>query len=662
MGNNPSLSKEDFLKFTHIVPNSEKPGYGSVHRHIKSKDGLKAFHLEDVKTLYHNWRRGVKNNAQGKCLGIRTQTNGNAGPYKWENYAAVHKKVTDFASGLVNLGLKKGDIVGVFSINRPEYVITEQGCYTQSMVIVSLYDTLGPDAVTFIINHCGLTTIVSSQDKIAGILKLRKECPTLKNIIQMEPTANKEHLELAEKEGVNLISFGEVLQNGQFKPHEDVVPGPDDLATIMYTSGTTGLPKGVLLKHSNVISCAAGAMDCGIEMFPTDTHISYLPMAHIFERIVQVAAFSGGAAVGFFQGSVVKLFDDIQALQPTIFPSVPRLFNRLFDKVTQTINQTGGLKKTLFDAAYASKKSQLDSGSIPWNPIYDKLIFEKMREKLGGKVRLIITGSAPISAEVHQFLKICFCCPVIQGYGLTETSAGSTITLMEDPFTGNVGLPLPCCEIRLQDVSEMNYFAKDNKGEVCIRGHNIFTGYYKDEEKTKESFDEDGYFHTGDVGQWNENGTLSIIDRKKNIFKLSQGEYVAAEFVESQYVKNKFVQQIFAYGDSLQSCLVGIVVPDPDVLKAYAKDNGIANADDFAKLCEDPKVKEIIYKDMTQTGKDNKLKGFEFVKSIYLESNPFSVENGLLTPSFKSMRNKLKDKYQHVIDQLYASLPKENPN
>eukprot|EP01114_Cavostelium_apophysatum_P003480 TRINITY_DN1338_c0_g2_i1.p1 TRINITY_DN1338_c0_g2~~TRINITY_DN1338_c0_g2_i1.p1 ORF type:complete len:663 (-),score=159.25 TRINITY_DN1338_c0_g2_i1:93-2081(-) len=648
------------IKSTCVVPNSETPGYGPIHRHIAAKDELRTQAFQNVNTIHDNWKRGVSVNPSGPCLGTRFNFDGTFhGDYTWETYATVDKKVSNFGSGLVNLGLKKGDFVGIYSLNRPEYVVAEQACYGQSMTFISLYDTLGPDSVSYIINHSGMSTIACTQDKIKSLLSIAPKCTTLKTIIQIEPIGQPELIQQAEAVGVKLISFGEVCQNGLFKPHELNPPSPNDIASIMYTSGTTGLPKGVILTHGNLVSATSGAAYSGIIVQSDDVYISYLPMAHIFERAVQMICFGQGASIGFYQGSVPKLFDDIQALKPTLFASVPRLFNRLYDRVMQTIEATGGYKKFMFETGFNSKKEQLLNGEIPQSAVWDKLVFNNLRQKLGGRVRLMITGSAPISDEVYQFLKICFCCPVLQGYGLTETCAAGTITMMEDPTWGNVGLPLACNEIRLADVPEMKYTTANNSGEVCFRGPNIFKGYYKDEEKTKEAFDADGFFLTGDIGRWNPNGTLSIIDRKKNIFKLAQGEYVAAEYIESVYIKSKFVQQIFVYGDSFQSCLVGIVVPDPDVLLPYAREHNFPNADNFELLCKDPKVKELISNDLSATAKEGKLQGFEMVRAIFVEFSPFSVENDLLTPSFKAMRPKLKERYQTTIDALYESLPKQ---
>lgn len=640
------------------IPESAKDGFSAIYRSAKEPDELCINLYPDVNTIYEIFQRGVKDNGDGHCLGHREYLDdGSRGDYVWETYNEVNKRVGDFASGLVSLGLTKGDHLGIYSINRPEWVIAEQACYHQSAVVISLYDTLGPDAVEYIIQQAEISAIVCSRDRIERLLEVAEKCPTLKIIIQIEGEGDKDTIAVAKEKGISLYSFTEIEKKGAFDRAEPNPPAPEDIASLMYTSGTTGLPKGVILTHRNIVSTCAGIVRHGVEFNKDDVHISYLPMAHIFERAVQGALLIQGGAVGFYQGNIMKLFDDIAALQPTLFASVPRLFNRLYDKINNTLEATGGVKKMLFDWGFSSKLKSVEAGKAPVDGLWDRVVFNKMRAKLGGRVRMIITGAAPISPDVYHFLEVCFCVPVIQGYGLTETCAGAAATSMGDSTTGHVGPPVCCVELRLADVPEMNYFVTDDppRGEVCMRGPNVTSGYYKQEEKTAEVFDDDGFFYSGDIGQINPNGTFSIIDRKKNIFKLAQGEYVAAEYLERVYTGTNLIQQIFVYGDSLQSCLVAVAVPDPEAAAAA----GFAGSDDLAALCANEDFKKAVHDAMNEVGKENKLKGFEFVKAITLESEPFSVENDLLTPTFKPKRPQLKAYYQTQIDEMYASLEKK---
>ncbi|GLE02600.1 hypothetical protein PINS_up011441 [Pythium insidiosum] len=365
-----------------------------------------------------------------------------------------------------------------------------------------------------------------------------------------------------------------------------------------------------------------------------------------------------GASAGFYRGDVLQLLDDIAALQPTVFVSVPRLFNRVYDKITQGVAAAGGLKKMLFDQAFATKKAALPEGHKT-HALWDALVFSKIRMVLGGRVRMMVSGSAPLSAEVKDFLKIVFCCDVLEGYGLSETNAGLTVASADMPLGPHVGAPIANMQVRLEDVPEMGYTSNDKprpRGEVICKGDVVFAGYYKEPEKTAEAIDKDGWFHTGDIGCWNADGTLSIIDRKKNIFKLSQGEYVAAEKVENIYQKSKYVAQIFVYGDSLQSVLVGIAVPDPEVAEAWAASKG--RSKDLKQLVKDPEFLADLMADMERVAKDAQLRGFEFVRKVHLYPDPFSVDAGLITPTFKLKRPQLKAFFQKEIDAMYAAINK----
>jgi long-chain acyl-CoA synthetase len=261
-----------------------------------------------------------------------------------------------------------------------------------------------------------------------------------------------------------------------------------------------------------------------------------------------------GCKVGYYQGDPTKLMEDCQLLKPTIFPSVPRLYNKIYGSLKAKVDDAKGCKAWLLNKGLNSKLTALRSSASYNAGCYDKLIFSKMKAALGGCVESMVTGSAPIDINVLEFLKVCFCCPILEGYGLTETSGASSITKREDPIAGHVGGPLSCNKYRLRDVPEMSYFSTDKpypRGEVQMKGTNIFKGYYKRQDLTDQCFDEDGWFCSGDVGIIYPNGSLKIIDRSKNIFKLSQGEYIAPEKVENTVIISKYVDQIFVYGDSL---------------------------------------------------------------------------------------------------------------
>ncbi|KAL7990612.1 hypothetical protein Chor_014042 [Crotalus horridus] len=490
---------------------------------------LLSYFFEDAKTLYEGFRRGRAVSAHififaenGPCLGYRKPKQ----PYQWISYQ--------------------------------QWVISELACYTYSMIVVPLYDTLGAEAIVYIVNKADISTVICDKpEKAETILENCEQgkMPGLKRVILMDPFDER----LKEKGvalGIEILSFQEVEKAA--------------------TYGTS------------------------------DVAISYLPLAHMFERVVQSIIYSIGARVGFFQGDIKLLVDDMKALKPTLFPVVPRVLNRIYDK-----------------------------------------------QLTGGKMKLIVTGAAPISPSVITFLRGVFGCHIAEAYGQTECSAGCTFTIPGDWKAGHVGPPLPCNIIKLEDVPEMNYFASNNEGEVCIKGPNVFKGYLKDPEKTAEALDSNGWLHTGDIGKWMPNNVLKIIDRKKNIFKLSQGEYIAPEKIENIYIRSPFVAQVFVHGDSLQSFLVGIVVPDEETLPAFAENLGVKGS--FEELCKNSVVKNAVLMDMNKLGKEAGLKTFEQVKYIYLHPELFTVENGLLTPTLKSRRADLVKRFRSQIDALYAS-------
>eukprot|EP01126_Amoeba_proteus_P025839 TRINITY_DN2567_c0_g2_i4.p1 TRINITY_DN2567_c0_g2~~TRINITY_DN2567_c0_g2_i4.p1 ORF type:complete len:271 (-),score=67.78 TRINITY_DN2567_c0_g2_i4:77-889(-) len=269
----------------------------------------------------------------------------------------------------------------------------------------------------------------------------------------------------------------------------------------------------------------------------------------------------------------------------------------------------------------------------------------------------MITGSAPISSSVMEFLRICFSCPVVEGYGQTETCGAATSTPLLEPLLGTVGIPTVSVEVKLVDLPELGYTSKDlpyPRGEICFRGYSITQGYYKNPEKTRDTIDSQGWLHSGDVGQVTEEGYFKVVDRAKNIFKLSHGEYIAPEKLENVFVQSKYVLQAFVYGQPIKSSLIAIVVPDPDVLLAWAAQNN--KSSDLTVLCVDPEINKLVLEDMNTVGKVNKLRGFEFLKAIHLEPRPFTIENDLLTPTFKIKRPQVTKAFGAELSELYKDL------
>uniref|UniRef100_A0A8C1JVG6 Arachidonate--CoA ligase n=1 Tax=Cyprinus carpio TaxID=7962 RepID=A0A8C1JVG6_CYPCA len=597
----------------------ELPGGEFARRGAVLNGGPLLSHFyEDAKTLYEWFHRGLRESNNGPCLGSRKPKQ----PYEWLSYSEVIERAENLGSAFLHKGHSKdGDpYIGIFSRNRPEWTISELACYTYSLISVPLYDTLGTEAISYILDKTCISTVVCD---VPEKVKLLLDCVSgrqhsVKTLILIE-NFDTDLVSRAQQCGIDIISLRDAEVNKPQIVCSNLCLTPVDVIDACPT-------------------CPIG---------PQDTHISYLPLAHMFERVVQGVILMHGARIGYFQGDIRILMDDLSTLKPTVFPVVPRLLNRMFDKVNSP------LKRRILEFAFRRKENEMKSGIMRRDSVWDKIIFKKVQASVGGHVRMMITGAAPISAPVLTFLRAALGCHFYEGYGQTECTAGSTATIPGDWTAGHVGAPLPCNDIKLVDVAEMNYYAAKGEGEVCVRGPNVFKGYLKDPEKTKEALDEDGWVHTGDIGRWLPNGTLKIVDRKKHIFKLAQGEYIAPEKIENIYIRSEAVAQAFVHGDSLQACLVAIIVPDPDFLPGWAKKRGIEGS--YEKLCKN-KVKKAILEDIVKLGKESGLKSFEQVKDIALHTEMFSIQNGLLTPTLKAKRADLRDCFRKLIDELYSNI------
>ncbi|KAI9353866.1 hypothetical protein BDR26DRAFT_907251 [Obelidium mucronatum] len=664
-----------------------------IFRNVQSFDELRT-DFPKIKTLHDVFQSGLRINPKGNCLGHRPvyfdpETNSmKAKDYVWQSFEEVEVRINHFACGIVKLhkDLAGKDVkfrLGVYSINNPEYVIADYAAQRFTNTLVSLYDTLGPETSEFILNHAEIPIIVTTLDKISNLVSLAPKCPLLKVVIIMDGNlAKTPNLKVALalgkqallERGVKLFLFSEieVLGSKNIVPHR--LPSPEDPAVISYTSGTTGTPKGAVVLHKNIVSFIRSHYDVGVAPFhANDIHMSYLPLAHIYEKGNLNTAVLHGTAIGFSRGDTALLLEDISVLRPTVFTSVPRLLNRIYERIIAGAMSGSAVKQALFNRAVAAKLANLKATGCLTHSLWDRLVFGKVQAVLGGRVRLVTSGSAPITSDVLNFLRIAFSCPVIEGYGQTESAAGLTIAFKRDFDPGHVGAPLTCkCgisnEIKLASVPEMKYLATDKpypRGEIWLRGANVFAGYLKEEEKTKETITPDGWLKTGDIGFIDKKGRVHIIDRKKNIFKLAQGEYVAPEKIENVYQKSNFVTQIYVHGDSLQAELVAVVsmgilpanTPNPGPTAANAPPHPLLKT-----ICGNEKLKELVLKDLNKIGKDFGLKGFEFAKAIYLDAEGFSIENGLITPTFKLKRNEAAEKFRPVIDALYKDLNEKASN
>uniref|UniRef100_A0A3B5ME91 long-chain-fatty-acid--CoA ligase n=1 Tax=Xiphophorus couchianus TaxID=32473 RepID=A0A3B5ME91_9TELE len=573
-------------------------------------DNLLEFYYDDIRTVYEMFQRGLRISGDGPCLGYRKPGQ----PYEWISYSEVAQQAQWMGSGMIAKGCQQ--FVGVYSPNRPEWVISEMACYTYSMALVPLYDTLGTEAMVHILNLAEMSLVVCDREERAALLLECKEkgmTPKVSCLVLFNDFSQA-FGERAKKCEVDVLYREQLMVSGCQRSAETlfkhtcflVLPQPQDLAVVCFTSGTTGTPD----LRASLISLPVPSQGSFV-IRQEDVSISYLPLAHMFERMIQVPEW--GSREG---GSYLVHF--------------PMISSKILGSVTSP------LQGALLHYAVGRKQAELCRGIVRNNSLWDKLVFKKIQASLGGNLRFALTASAPISCTVLSFLRATMGCMICEGYGQTECTGGCTFSLIGDSSTGHVGAPLPCAMVKVVDIPDMNYFAKNGEGEICIRGPSVFKGYLKDPERTAEALDSDGWLHTGDVGQWLPNGTLRIIDRKKHIFKLCQGEYVAPEKIENVYMRSVPVLQVFVHGDSLQSYVVGIVVPDREVFVEWAKERAFVGS--YQELCHNPDVKNAVLEDMRAVGKEAGLKSFEQVKELYLHPEMFSIANGLLTPTLKSRR------------------------
>jgi len=640
-----------------------KPNQGAPRRR-KGREANLIAHPPGVTTLYENFQSGLKKARDSPCLAYRPNSNGG---FVAETYAQVSTRIRNFGSGLLHLGITPGEHVGFYAKNRREWVIGAESCNTYSLVSVAIYDTLGEEHRAFIVDQSELAAIVTTPNLLKNIAALKSDpefpCGHLRLAISMDDVTDEQRNLLADV-GVKLYTFAEIEELGAKNPRDPIPPKPEDLAIIMYTSGTTSRPKGVMISHANCVAVIQGVIDSIPAYGVGDRYLSYLPLAHILERAAEASMFCQGAAIGFYQGDIRKLSDDIVTWKPTIYCGVPKVFLRIMNTVKMELSKSPAPIRWLFNTAIKLKlflrQYGLSAGFL------DKTLFKKVRAALGGQTKVIVSGGAPLGAECHQFLSACFGL-TIQGYGLTETCGGVALSPLNLPDTWEkAGTPLCCCEVKLVSHGKYNSRGKPPQGEICIRGPNVTMGYYKNPEKTAEVFvkeaDGEVWFHTGDVGQWNKDGTLSIIGRVKDIFKLDGGEYIAPERLETIFGQSKFLSNTFVYGESSRSYIVAVVVPECGFAKNWAKLNGVNyNADavrdpDVAKeICQNPKFKEAILADFKTIAEKAKLNAYEIPTKIYVDGHFWTPDSGLVTDAMKNKRDPLYERYQDQITELYNS-------
>ncbi len=549
------------------------------------------------------------------------------------------------ASALIAWGVQKGDRIGLLSENRPEWVYADLGIQCTAAITIPIYGTLPSGQIEYIIKDSEMQILfVSNETQLKKILEIRGNTPLVKKIVVLDPPST-----LAE----NVVSFQSLLEQGkeELKKNPTAVREraaqllPDDVFSIIYTSGTTGEPKGVMLTHKNVISNVIAV--CELFTFqPTDRTLSFLPLSHIFERMAGYYTMLYAGTTIAYAENIESVPKNLAEVKPSILISVPRVYEKFYQRIMDNIAAEHGIKKSLATwalkvaAEYTEKK--LNGKPVPSlkYKIADKLVLSKVRGRLGGHLRIMLSGGAALPRQLGLFF-YGLGLTLLEGYGLSETSPVICVNLPHKFKFGTVGPPIPGVEVRI---------AED--GEILTRGPHVMKGYYKKQKATDEAITPDKWFRTGDIGEIDKDGFLRITDRKKDLIVTSGGKNIAPQFVENALKTSRYVTQIVVLGDK-RKFACALVVPNLDNVKKFAAAKAIPDSE----ILKSKAILSEIQRDLEEHSKD--LAPFERVKKIALLEKEFTIESGELTPSLKIKRNIVEKRYKEVIDSLYNEVVAE---
>lgn len=633
----------------------------------------------NINTLERMFNFVTKIHSTKRCIGTRQilseedemQPNGRVfkkfkmGDYMWRNFIETEFAATCFGRGLRELGQQPRQNIVIFAETRAEWLIAAHGCFKQNMPLVTIYATLGDEGIAHGINETEVDMVITSHELLPKFKTVLGITPNVKKIIFMEDQLHKTDV-TGFKEGVQIIPFSTVIEKGEKSKMDGCSPTPDDTAIIMYTSGSTGTPKGVLLSHANCIGTMKNFCDI-FKIYPDDVLIGFLPLAHVFELLAESVCLLTGVPIGY--STPLTLIDssskimkgckgDASVLKPTCMTSVPLILDRISKGINAKVNAEAPMKKAFFKFAYQYKTKWVARGFL--TPIMDKIIFKKIARLMGGRIRGVMSGGAPLAPDTHEQIQTCLCVEMVQGYGLTETTAGAAVTDKWCMEYGVVGAPSSVNYIRLINWEEGNYRVTNKpypQGEIVVGGTSVSKGYYKLPGKTGEDFfEEDGqrWFRTGDVGEVHPDGVLKIIDRKKDLVKLQAGEYVSLGKVESELKTCAVVENICVYGDSTKQNTVALIVPNPQALDDIAERQGIKGME-FEELCSSPVMEKAVVHELAEHGKKCKLHRFEIPTAVTLCKDIWTPDMGLVTAAFKLKRKDIQERYKNEISRMYAS-------
>ncbi|OWB57671.1 hypothetical protein B5S28_g3635 [[Candida] boidinii] len=602
--------------------------------------------------------------------------------YSYITFGDLENITTNFGKGLVKLGVKPAEEkLHIFAATSAKWLQTFLSAQSQSIPVVTAYDTLGEEGLTISLCQTETVGVFTNNDLLAKLINPLKKAEKVRYIIHSESLnpndkilngkLYKDTISAIEKikeirPDIKIISYEDVIQLGKENAKEIDVhpPKADDLACIMYTSGSTGTPKGVTLTHKNIVG-GLGGISSVIDrqkVGQNDRIICFLPLAHIFELAFELIVLYWGGVIGY--ASVKTLSDvsmrnsegDMKTFKPTIMVGVAAVWEAVRKGILGQIDKLPATKQKVFWSCYRAKLL-MKKYYIPGTSIIDNLIFKKVKEATGGNLKLLLNGGSPISGSTQRFITTLIA-PMLIGYGLTETVANTCIT---DPDYFEYDCPgtlVGSITVKLIDVAEAGYSAKNNQGEILIKGLPVTASYYKNEEETKGAFNyEEGWFSTGDIGEWLPNGHLKIIDRKKNLVKTQNGEYIALEKLESVYRSNPLVLNICCYADDTKVKPIAIVIPNEANLKKLAVQLKLAKSEDevhLAEIVNNKKLCNEVTHKLVATGKEQGLAGIELILGCVILDDEWTPENGFVTSAQKLQRKKILNSCKDRVETLYG--------
>ncbi|KAK4121747.1 acetyl-CoA synthetase-like protein [Parathielavia appendiculata] len=665
-------------------------GETPVRRHPLAVNGLFTKPSDDISTVHELVRASVAKFGNAKCMGsrklvrthqekkmIKKVVNGEErevekswtffemSPYEYISYTDYERLTHQLGAGLRKLGMVAGDRVHIYAATSQNWLGMAHAAGSQSMPIVTAYDTLGEEGLRYSMVATKAKAIFLDPHLLPTLTNVLAAATEVQTVIwNNQHQVNQEHVDKlkASYPHITILSFEELRQMGEANPVDLVPPKPEDLCCIMYTSGSTGTPKGVPVTHASVIAAVAGASAI-VDQFigPGDGLLAYLPLAHILEFVFEHAAIYWGAILGYgnpktlSDASVRNCNGDIREFKPSVLIGVPAVWETVKKGIIAKVNAGSPVLRGLFWGALALKERLLASG-MPGVGVLDAVVFKKIKEATGGRMKLCLSAGGPVSKDTQKFISMAIC-PMIIGYGLTETTAMGTLQSPLEWTAESIG-PMTCSiEAKLVDFADAGYFVTNKpnpQGEIWLRGPTVLKGYYDNDKETAEALTADGWFKTGDIGEWDKNGHLKIIDRKKNLVKTLNGEYIALEKLESIYRSAPVVANICVYADISKAKPIAIIVPAEPALKKLAAAIGV-QGDDLETLAQDKKVQAAVLKELQAAGRAGGLSGIEIIEGVVVVDDEWTPQNGMVTAAQKLNRRGILDKYRRLVNEAYGS-------